>query len=235
MCDALVPRKLTPKIVASIDPKQLRFRPKAGDIVHFSHSFANALLYASIGEAMGLPIHIVLAPGHAFVRWRLDEFLLRQLGDQHRIGGDELRVRGLEAHLRRRHQERRLCLPSCLPTRYSPPCTMISGSSGAALGGDWRTSIARRTRLTRIRKAIDSLTHAIELNKKLYEAYFQRGRCWAALKDLDRSLADNSVAIHLDPDQPAAYFGRGVGYLARAEEQKSASMTSSERSTTSIR
>ena len=73
MCDALVPRRLTPQIVNSIDPKQLRFRPRAGDIVYFSYSFANALLYASIGEALGLPIDIVLAPGHAFVRWRLDD------------------------------------------------------------------------------------------------------------------------------------------------------------------
>ena len=74
LCDALVPRKLTAKILAGFDPKQLRFKPKAGDMVHFSYSFANALLYASIGEVMGFPIHIVLAPGHAFVRWSLDKF-----------------------------------------------------------------------------------------------------------------------------------------------------------------
>ena len=234
LCDALVPRKLTAKILAGFDPKQLRFKPKAGDMVHFSYSFANALLYASIGEAMGFPIHVVLAPGHAFVRWSLDKssYINWETSTGSVVTNSE--------YAAWRHISDAAIENGVYAAELSPNEILASVyyELGLVWSGAWRgleSESREKGEVMRTRKAIDSLTQAIELNKKLYEAYFQRGKCWAALRDLDRSLADNSVAIHLDPAQPAAYFGRGLGYLARGRRRQERSMTSSERSRTSIR
>jgi tetratricopeptide (TPR) repeat protein len=71
ICDALVPHKMPPQMVNALDARVVRFRPKAGEIVFFSHSYATSFLYAAIGEALDLPIRVILAPGHTFVRWYL--------------------------------------------------------------------------------------------------------------------------------------------------------------------
>jgi tetratricopeptide (TPR) repeat protein len=71
VCDAIIPHKMPPQMVNALDARVVRFRPKAGEIVFFTHSYATSFLYASIGEALELPIRVVLAPGHTFVRWYL--------------------------------------------------------------------------------------------------------------------------------------------------------------------
>ncbi len=69
VCDALVPRKLPPQVANTLDSRVVRFRPRAGQVVFLSNSYATSFLYAAIGEALELPIRMVLTPGHAFVRW----------------------------------------------------------------------------------------------------------------------------------------------------------------------
>ena len=88
----------------------------------------------------------------------------------------------MEAHLRRRHQERRLS------SALSPDEILASVyyDLGLVWSGVWQgleNEYREKDEATRTRKAIDSLTQAIELNKKLYDAYFQRARCWATVKE----------------------------------------------------
>lgn len=220
LCDALVARRLTPKLVASIDPKQLRFRPKPGDLAHFSYSFPNALIYASIGEAMGLPIYAVLAPGHAFVRWQLED---ASYVNWETTAGTVTTNSEYQAW---RHISDSAIKNGIYATVLTPNEVLASVyyHVGLVWSGAWQglqNDFRDKDEATRARKAIDCFTRAIELNRKLYDAYFQRGRCWTTLKEIDKSLADNGVAIRLDPEQPSAYFGRGMGYLTRGNDKKS--------------
>ena len=46
----------------------------------------------------------------------------------------------------------------------------------------------------------------------LAEAYSNRGAAYVNKKDYDRSIADHTKAIELDPNYAAAYYNRGVAY-----------------------
>lgn len=73
MVDAIVPRKITREIMGAIDPKTLRFRPRLGEKVYFAQPLATCLIYASIGEALGLPIQVALVPGRSYIRWDVSD------------------------------------------------------------------------------------------------------------------------------------------------------------------
>ncbi len=70
-CEALVPRTITQTILKDLDPRKCRFHPHVGENVYFSNCLTTCLLYAAIGESLGLPIGEAEAPEHIFVRWYL--------------------------------------------------------------------------------------------------------------------------------------------------------------------
>lgn len=51
-----------------------------------------------------------------------------------------------------------------------------------------------------------------ETSEVLGAAYYYRGNAYADKKDHDRSIADYSEAIRLDPQNDAAYLNRGMEY-----------------------
>ena len=71
--DSLVPRTITREMLKAINPAVLRFRARPGENVYFSHPLATCLIYASIGESLGLPIQVALVPGHCYIRWDITD------------------------------------------------------------------------------------------------------------------------------------------------------------------
>jgi tetratricopeptide (TPR) repeat protein len=73
MCDALVPHLITKDIFKSLNPKGFRFRPQVGDTIYLAQPLSICLIYAAIGEALGLPIRVAMSPLHPYVRWNVND------------------------------------------------------------------------------------------------------------------------------------------------------------------
>lgn len=59
------------------------------------------------------------------------------------------------------------------------------------------------------RAALNLYNSAIAQSPRMPEAYYRRGRAYAALKETDAALADYETAIGIDPAYSRAYNGRG--------------------------
>ena len=206
-----MPRRLTPQMVSGIDPKQASLPAENGGCrLLLVTVFANVLVYASIGEALGLPIHIVLAPEHAFVRWRLDgsSYINWETSTGAVMTNSEYVA---WRHISDAAIKNGVYMSADLsPRRYLAWCTTISGSSGAAVGRDWRTSIVAKDEASADRKSDRESDPCDRVEQEALRGLSSAGKVLVHLKDVDKAIADDSLAIHLDPDQPAAYFGRGA-------------------------
>ena len=63
-----------------------------------------------------------------------------------------------------------------------------------------------------MRKAIEDLDAAIEIDPSMAEAYTNRGMAYLALGERQRSLDDLDRAIRIDADLPGAHYVRAVAY-----------------------
>jgi tetratricopeptide (TPR) repeat protein len=221
LCDALVSRTITPQMVNSIDPRQLRFKVKAGDTIHCTESFPNSLIYASIGEVMGFPIRVALLPGHAFVRWWLTESAY--VNWETTTGA----VSTNSEYIAWKHVSTAAVKNGVYLAPLSRKSTLatVFFHVGLVWSGAWRgleNEYRDKDEITCQKKAIDTLNEAIALNRTYLDAYLQRASCWSRLKEYDKAIADASVAIQLDPEQPNGYFSRGVAYFIKGDEKKSA-------------
>ena len=79
--------------------------------------------------------------------------------------------------------------------------------------------------LTREQEALEQFTRSIEL-KPSARAYFQVGRTYLYLGELDKALANFEKGIEVDPGYPGSYFGKSGVYEMR--EQRTELRTSYE-------
>lgn len=61
--------------------------------------------------------------------------------------------------------------------------------------------------------AINDYTLAIKADKKLKTAYFNRGACELALKNLETAMEDFNKAIEIDPNYPDPHYGRATVFV----------------------
>jgi tetratricopeptide (TPR) repeat protein len=219
LCDALVPQKVTSTMISSIDPKAVRFKLRVGETVNFAHDFSNVLIYVAIGEVLGLPIRGVSVPNHAFVRWCMT--------DTTHVNWDTTggAVKPDSEYVAMQHISDASIKNGIYLSNLSPN-EMLAGvfcDVGAVWSGLWvglENEYRNKDEVTRFAKAIASLTKAIELNAKAYDAYVQRGRCFTVMGAYDKALLDGAQAISLAPEQPGGYFSRGITYIARCDDKR---------------
>src|SRR5687768_16998594 len=65
--------------------------------------------------------------------------------------------------------------------------------------------------------AIKDYNKAINANKELKEAYFNRGTCELALKDFKGAMSDFSKTIELDPQYIKAYYSRASAHVSQEQ------------------
>src|SRR5688572_15676804 len=65
--------------------------------------------------------------------------------------------------------------------------------------------------------AIKDYTKAINSDKELKDAYFNRGTCELALKDFKAAMADFNKTIELDPKYTKAYYNRASVYASQQQ------------------
>lgn len=68
--------------------------------------------------------------------------------------------------------------------------------------------------------AIEELTKVIQLNKKHYQAYNNRGSMWVEKGEYDKAILDYTEAIRVEPNDNYAYFNRGVSYAKIGDHDK---------------
>jgi Tfp pilus assembly protein PilF len=221
-CDSLRPHVFTDKIIQSMDPQTLRFRPKAGQTFHLSTPLTDTLIYASIGQVLGLPIDVALTPGNAFVKWRLS--------DSSHINWDTtIGLIRSDAEYAARLQITKAMIQNGIYLKPVPPDYLLATvfhRVGMAWGGEWRgleNGLKEKDPEkdpVRTQKAIDALTKAFDHNTKAYQTLIQRGQYWLRITEYEKAIDDNALALELEPDQPAGYFGRGLALLSRGDAKK---------------
>lgn len=222
LCDSLVPRQVSQRMLDSMDPRQRRFRMKVNDTVYFSHALAVCLIYASIGEALDLPIQVALVPGHALVQWPLADGTF--INWETTIGS----VKSNAEYTTRMRISDKLIKDGLYLTPLTHDEMLASVLCNIAMvwSGEWYglensyRGKGDKNASVRAEKAIGAVTKAIEMNKKSYEAFVQRGMYFSRAKEHDKAIADNTQAILLDSNQPAGYFGRGLAFLSSGENAK---------------
>jgi tetratricopeptide (TPR) repeat protein len=222
LCDSLISRQVNQRMLDSMDPRQRRFRLKLNDTIHFSQALAISLIYEAVGEIVKLPIQVALVPGHAFVRWTLPDGTA--LNWEPAIGS----VKSDTEYAVRMRISDKLIKDGV----YLAPLThdeMLAGvlcNIAMVWSGEWFglenefREKGEKNVAARIEKAVAAVSKAIEMNKKSYEAYVQRGMYFSRAKENRKAIEDNDRAIELDPNQPSAYFGRGLALLADNDNAK---------------
>ena len=71
-----------------------------------------------------------------------------------------------------------------------------------------------------LEQAIASFSEAIQLDPRLTEAYYNRGRAYTETGELGKAIADFDEAIGINPKDADAHYGRGVAYFEMGEDGK---------------
>lgn len=99
-----------------------------------------------------------------------------------------------------------LCLTSC----ENPAKSRILTEEGSK----------QLLRYSEYKIAEETLTKAIQYDKKNYEAYYYRGCARVNAMKYDEAIADFEKAIALKPDFADAYFNMGCTYFLMKDEDK---------------
>lgn len=166
-----------------------------------------SILYYSIGEELGLPLSLVLAPGHLFVRWNYtDKFEYfdwettknRKMWDDYYIS------------------ERNMPME---PIRNHVYLTDLTRNEAQALA--WHAVGLVKKWKGDYRGAILAYNQALELKPNFVEAYNDRGNARISdNNDLDGAIDDHEKAISLNPNCVEAYIGLGVAVYFKGDVEK---------------
>jgi len=160
-------------------------------------------LYYSIGEILGLPLHIVSAPGHILIRWddgkreiNWETTSAKFLGNLNYIIQDNIAEKSIEkgAFLRNltREEAKSYVFANLGILKY------MKRDSDAAISFFDKTT---------------------ELNPRSTEVYFNRGNVKLDKGDYEGAIADFDEALELNPHYIKAYFKRGVSKWKRGDRE----------------
>jgi len=157
------------------------------DCKHYS------FLYYSIGEELGLPLHIVLAPEHVFVRWDDGKEAYNWETTTNSHINDEQYI--FDSNIDEKSRANGVYLRNLSRKQAKAEVYYNRGNV--------------KYRKKDLEGAIADYDKAIELDPKYAVAYNNRGRAKADKKDLEGAIADYDKAIELDPKKASAYTNRG--------------------------
>jgi tetratricopeptide (TPR) repeat protein len=69
--------------------------------------------------------------------------------------------------------------------------------------------------------AIFNYTRALELDKSIYNAYFERGECFYKKKDFGNAIKDFNKIIELQPQERIVYYYRGISFFKLDKKKES--------------
>jgi len=159
------------------------------------------LLYLSVADRLGLPLHLVAAPGHTYIRYDdgKTQFDIETTasGKQFPVGSYHI-VDG----------KRRVWAHSRISDFYFRKLTKRE-VFGLILANQANILTVSAT----ISEALRCYDKAIELNPQYAGAYNNRGYSYASKGDYDAAICDYTTTIKLNPKLAVAYRTRGSMYL----------------------
>jgi len=157
---------------------------------HFAECVTFSFIYLGIADVLNLPIYMVLAPSHVFVRWHLKNSYFNWETTSGTIVDDDY-IRNVfdisELSIRSGVYLKSLNRTESFVTAYY----MLSNSVNQA------------------DKKIFYLTKTVELNPKHSRAYYNRGTLWYQKGQFQQALKDFNMAIGLDPNHSETFNNRG--------------------------
>lgn len=161
----------------------------------------SSLLYYSIGEQLGLPLHIVLCPDHAFVRWddehsklNWETSIVWEAPIANREKSDDFYIIGSKIH------------PDSV--RDGVYLKNVTKSQALGLFGFGHRGI-RKLGLGNYDDALIDLDHAISLHPYCPIIYTNSGLAKYSIGNLTSAKSDYEKAISLDPNCFYAYYNCG--------------------------
>jgi len=154
-----------------------------------------SLLYHSIGEELGLPIAIALAPGHMFVRFNIEgkapvnweTTSNDEVSDEKYISTFNISKEAISNGFYLSNLTREEIKAEAVHN-----CGIVKRAKGD------------------LDRAIFDLNRALELNPNIIHAYYNRGNAKQEKGDLKGAISDYDKAIELDPNHISAYINRGA-------------------------
>lgn len=189
-----------------LTPKQkVEVRQRLQEQYSFADCDMLALIYVAIGEAMDLPIRMVLLPDHAFIRWHFSEtdFDSFESTDGRRV--DEARYREYYG-ITRKMIRSRVFLASMTHDEILSHAYLCRSQGWLATGGRQLT--------------MKDLDKALELNPHSVDAFYLRGHIWALREKWQEAIADFSNAIMLYRGKGEYHLSRGRAYARTGEYRR---------------
>ena len=175
---------------------------------------AYSITFLAIGEVLGLPLHLVRAPGHIFVRWDPDG-QHEPLDKDSPVNREDFNwetviesVRSDDYYISRRKIPRNSIQDGIFLRNLTRKEVIAVAHSHRAKAHEERGNLD---------KAIKSLEVAIRLNPKYPEAYNNIGTAWRVKGDLDKAIQNYEAAIRLNPKFPEAYNNLGAVWETKGD------------------
>lgn len=237
LTDALILTNLNNKdIEKMMNPKEKEYVAiHQNEKFYKSDCFSKSILFVSIGETLGLPIHAVLAPSHVFVRWQFpdgsyvnwettsnqsfpDSFYMKN----RKISADAVKN---GAYLKSLNSKETIGIIYDNVSRYffeqksydrvlyfldkalenNPQQVSAYNNKGIIYG-----------KMKKFGQAIENFNKAIDLNSLETLSYCCRGLTWALMGDYERAFDDFDEAIKIDPSRADTYMARlGIKHKGR--------------------
>ncbi len=205
--------KLREMVTSATLISKIRITPKQRDHAfshldedfYFADCYSLSFIYLGAGNALGLPLYGVIAPGHIFVRWQFSNgSYLNWETTKGEIRGDGWYIS--KFNINESSIRSGVYLRNLKETETLSLCLVKRGKIFHRMGNK--------------EKALADFSKAIELAPKTIAAFLYRGSLWLSEGEHDRALADFNKAIHLDSKSTYAYINRGKAWFDKREPDK---------------
>jgi len=164
-----------------------------------------SMIYLGIADVLNLPLKVVKAPKHVFIRFYLnkDEYINWETTRAFRFFDRDYK---LEFNISDVAEEKGVFLKSL---SREETYSLVYNTGGNAL-----------FKLGKYKKAFESYDKALKLDPNYSEAHNNRGTALVYLERYEEAIQSYNKALELDPNYPEAYCNRGIilRHFGRYEE-----------------
>ncbi|MBW2997761.1 tetratricopeptide repeat protein [Candidatus Woesearchaeota archaeon] len=201
-----------------------------------------AYVYLAIAELLDLPMTMVRAPEHTFIRWEVelgrsinwettsgeraeDRWYRRTYGISGESIDKGIYMRNLSREEVFCHQYNTLSVVWFDKGNGDKAVEFIGKS--VELCSDYPGFLINMAAILSQEQRYDEIvkhcTNAIKLNPEYSIAYEKRGIAWLRLNQFDKALNDFNVSLSIDPENHVSVFNRGVAWLGKNSPDKAVS------------
>ncbi|MCP4349932.1 MAG: tetratricopeptide repeat protein [Desulfobacterales bacterium] len=195
-----------------------------------------SFIYLGIADALNLPVYMVLAPSHVFVRWHFGPGSYINWETTSGITVDDEHMKRLHdipensirsgAYLRSLTRTESMATAFFMLGNYAKnPDTKIKYYTKAVRSNPMHSRAFYNLGTILYRKgmfdrALKDFDRVIVLEPSHYSAYNNRGNVWLEKGSFNRALADYNKTIELNPRHSRAYNNRGIIWYKKGKLDK---------------